>query len=266
MLLNLNRKRGFETPRAGRMFSSQASMVIFAFVFALFLAPMVQAFEFGPLKGPVLGSGNKTLVVILHGDGGPGRYDKMAARLAKSVPSATVVALNRPGYGSGKYRSPGRGGGSLGDLYTKSNNDALAKTLKSMKASLKPGKVIVIGHSGGAGQMGSVIGRYPGIADTVFLVSCPCDVPNWRISRRGKNNWTSSQSPHKYVNGISSKTRIFVVIGANDGNTKPKFSEQYTAAGKAAGKKVSMIVIPSGSHTWSTLEPTVTKLLLKEMR
>lgn len=230
------------------------------------LPQTAQAFEFGPLKGPVYGSGSKTLVVILHGDGGPGRYDGMAAALAKAVPSATVVALNRPGYGRGKYRSPGRGGSSMGDLYTKQNNDALAKTLLSMKASLKPRKMVVIGHSGGAGQMGSVIGRYPGIADVVLLVSCPCDVPSWRLSRRGKNNWTSSQSPQDYVKGISSKSRVILVVGAKDSNTKPRFSEAYVAAAKAAGKKTSLVLISGGSHTWSTLEPTVTKILLKEMR
>ncbi len=243
-----------------------ALRVLTVLAVAIWASPFAMALEFGPLKGPVLGTGTKTLVVILHGDGGPGRYDTMAANLAKSVPSATVVALNRPGYGNGKYRSPGIGGGSVADLYTKRNNDALASTLLAMKASLKPRKVIVIGHSGGAGQMGSVIGRFPGIADTVLLVSCPCDVPKWRISRRGKNSWTRSQSPHQFIQGIASKTNVIVVIGDKDGNTRPRFSEQYTAAAKAAGKKVSLVVIPNGTHTWSTLEPTVTKILLKEMR
>ncbi len=232
----------------------------------LLVATAATAFEFGPLKGEVYGNGTKNLVVILHGDGGPGRYDNFAKRVANSTPNATVVTLNRPGYGRGKYRSKGRGGSSLGDLYTKRNNDLLAKTLIAMKASLKPKKIIVIGHSGGSGQMGSVIGRYPGISNTVMLVSCPCNVPKWRISRRGKNNWTSSQSPLNYVSKISGRTHIYVVIGVKDSNTKLPFSEEYTAAAKAAGKKVTFVSIPNGTHTWSTLEPTVEKLLAKEMR
>ncbi|MCB1368823.1 MAG: alpha/beta fold hydrolase [Rhodobacteraceae bacterium] len=237
-----------------------------AIVVVLVLAPLANAFEFGPLKGPVHGDGNRALLVILHGDGGPGRYDKMAAALAKAVPGSTVVALNRPGYGNGKYRSPGRGGASLGDLYTKPNNDALAQTLIAMRASLKPRKLIVMGHSGGSGQMGSVIGRYPGIADSVVLVSCPCDVPKWRISRPGAHRWPLSQSPLDHVGGISPHTRIIVVIGANDDNTRLPFSREYVAAAKAAGKSVSMVVIPNGNHFWSTLEPTVTNILVKEMR
>lgn len=240
--------------------------IVAAILLALVLTPLAQAFEFGPLKGPAYGNGNKVLLVILHGDGGPGRYDGMAAALAKAVPNATVVTLNRPGYGSGKYRSPGRGGGSLDDLYTKANNDALAKTLIAMRASLKPKKLIVMGHSGGSGQMGSVIGRYPGIADSVVLVSCPCNVPKWRLSRRGKNNWRQSQSPLDHIAGISPRSRIIIVIGANDDNTRLPFSEEYFAAAKAAGKTVSMTVIPNGNHSWSTLEPTVTNILLKEMR
>lgn len=240
--------------------------LITALALTLCLAPLASAFEFGPLKGQVYGGGNKALVVILHGDGGPGRYDGMAAALAKAVPNTTVVTLNRPGYGSGKYRSPGRGGGSVADLYTKRNNDALAKTLIAMRASLKPRKLIVMGHSGGAGQMGSVIGRYPGIADSVALVSCPCNVPMWRMSRRGKNNWRQSQSPLDHVAGIAGNTRITIVVGSNDSNTRPRFSEEYHEAARAAGKKATLTIIPQANHSWSTLEPTVTNILVKEMR
>ncbi|MBZ0128160.1 MAG: lysophospholipase [Rhodobacteraceae bacterium] len=252
-----------------RLFSqcrSHLAGLLTAAIVTLVLAPLANAFEFGPLKGPVHGNGNQVLLVILHGDGGPGRYDKMAAALAKAVPGSTVVALNRPGYGNGKYHSPGRGGASLDDLYTKPNNDALAQTLIAMRASLKPKKLIVMGHSGGSGQMGSVIGRYPGIADSVVLVSCPCDVPKWRMARRGRNTWQTSESPLDHVGGVARKTRIILVVGSKDSNTSPRYSEEYHAAARAAGKNVTLNIIPGATHTWSTLEPTVTNILVKEMR
>ena len=65
---------------------------IFIFPTSLF------ADDFGPLKGFTLGNGKSNAIVILHGDGGPGRYDAFAAQLAKKHRNSTIITLLRPGY------------------------------------------------------------------------------------------------------------------------------------------------------------------------
>lgn len=235
--------------------------MIFSFCFSI----SALAFEFGPLKGEVWGAGNRALIVILHGDGGPGRYDGFADRLARTYKNTTVVTLNRPGYGRKGLRSPGSSGGGR-DHYTKRNNDLLAQTLSDMKSRLNPRRMIVIGHSGGSGQLGSIIGRYPGVVPVAILGACPCDVPRWRVSRRGSNQWTSSQSPLDYVATISRKTKVYAVTGLRDGNTKPKFARAYVALARQHGKNATLIEPPKGTHSWRTIEPAVADIIRKELK
>ncbi|EBA03495.1 hypothetical protein RB2150_02529 [Rhodobacteraceae bacterium HTCC2150] len=143
----------------------------------------------------------------------------------------------------------------------------VADALAAIKANLNGRKLIVMGHSGGAGQLGTIIGRYPGIVDTALLVSCPCNVPKWRISRRGKNNWLQSQSPHNYIKKIPGNTKVLVVIGQHDANTKPIFSREYVKNAHVAGKgNVSLITIPNGTHKWPTLQGTVDKIIAQDVR
>jgi len=247
--------------------SSNFQMKNIIFVFLLFFPSQLLAESFGPLEGFRWGGGTKNIVVIIHGDGGPGRYDSFAGALASRYKNSTIITLLRPGYKQGKLRSKGTGGYSVGDQYTKKNNRLVAEALQAIKGNLKARKLIVIGHSGGAAQLGTIIGRFPGIVDTALLVSCPCDVPNWRISRRGKNKWLKSQSPDKFISGIPLSTKVYVVIGERDANTRFRFSKKYVEKSAALGKSnVVLTPIPGGTHSWSTLEPTVGKILAQEMR
>lgn len=218
-----------------------------------------------PLTGEVWGSGNKNVVVVLHGDGGPGRYDSFAAKMAKTHRGSTIITLNRPGYRYKGKKSPGRGG-NIADLYTKKNNDLLAASLKSIKSSTGTRNLVVMGHSGGAGQLGTVIARFPGVVNTALLVGCPCDVPSWRISRKGKNNWTRSQSPLRFVKKIPKSTQVMAIVGSRDSNTKPRFSEKYVKAAKSAGKNAQLIVVPKGTHSWSNYQSTVESVLRKVVK
>lgn len=230
----------------------------------LLLGGHAMAFEFGPLVGKVWGSGNRNLIVILHGDGGPGRYDGFAKAFAARHPGTTLVTLLRPGYRQGSLRSPGSS--QKRDHYTAKNNDLVAATLASMKKSLRPRRLIAVGHSGGSGQLGTIIGRHGGIVDVALLVSCPCDVPNWRVSRKGTNNWLHSQSPLKYVKTIPRSTKVIAITGKNDGNTKVRFPKKYVEAAKAAGKNASHIIIPRANHDWRTLAPSVEQVLTTQLK
>jgi pimeloyl-ACP methyl ester carboxylesterase len=162
--------------------------------------------QFGPLNGKSFGSGNRVLVVLLHGDvprGGPADYlYETASELARASGGTTAVALLRPGYyDSQGQRSAGSDHGRR-DSYTARNNDLVAQSIQALKSRHRPRRVVVMGHSGGAAQLGSIIGRYPGLVDSALLVSCPCDVRRWHP------NWTQSQSPIQYVRGIGRGTRI----------------------------------------------------------
>lgn len=220
------------------------------------------ALDMGGLTGEVWGSGNRALVVILHGDGGPGRYDGFARQSAQRHQGTTVVTLNRPGYSYKGKKSPGRGGKGMPDLYTRRANDAVAKSIRAMQADLKPRRTVVIGHSGGSGQLGSIIGRYPGIANAALLVSCPCNVPQWRVHRRGRNNWTNSQSPDSFVRELPGNMPVYAIVGRRDPNTSPRFSKKYVEKANKAGKRnVKLVIVQNGNHSWSTVSKTVGQYL-----
>jgi hypothetical protein len=225
----------------------------------------LHALDMAKMTGEIWGGGNRNLVVILHGDGGPGRYDGFAQAIAKANSGTTVVTLNRPGYGYKGKSSPGVGNNGP-DLYTARNNDYVAEALIAMRADLKPRRLVVVGHSGGSGQLGSIIGRYPGIADVALLVSCPCNVPKWRQSRRGTNSWIKSQSPHDYVATIPSRMPVVVVVGDGDSNTYPRFSTEYVNLAKASGKSAQLVLLNGATHTWSTLESGVGAILAKYLK
>lgn len=228
------------------------------------LAVQAQSLSLGKLKGDVWGSGNRNLVVILHGDGGPGRYDAYAKGLAAAAKGTTVVTLVRPGFKGRAGRSPGNN--SSKDHYTSGNNKKLAASLAEMKKSLKPGRIIVVGHSGGSGQLGTVVAQYPGIVDVAILAACPCDVPKWRVHRRGKNNWRMSQSPHKYAAKVPRSTKVIAITNKGDTNTRPRFAETYVEIAQKAGANVTLQVPNGGSHKWSAYQSNVHAAIRKNLR
>lgn len=230
----------------------------------LLTAAAASAQDMSPLTGEVWGSGNRNVVVILHGDGGPGRYDAYAAALAKSKPATTVITLNRPAFAYKGKRSPGQNPSK--DHYTRSNNQRLAASLQAIKASMKPGRLIVLGHSGGSGQLGTVIATHPGTVDVAVLAACPCNVPQWRLHRRGSNNWTQSQSPHTVAAKVPRSTRVIAVTMEGDNNTQPRFAQEYIALAKAAGARAEMVIPKGGSHNWSDYQPHVDALIRRYLK
>ena len=135
-----------------------------------------------------------------------------------------------------------------------------------MKASIGAGRLIVVGHSGGSGQLGTVIGAYPGIVDVAILAACPCNVPQWRVSRRGKNNWIQSQSPHRFADKVPPSTKVIAITNRRDGNTGPRFARQYIEIAQAAGANATLIVPEGGSHKWSAYQAQVDALIRRHLR
>ncbi|GGX64773.1 hypothetical protein GCM10007385_37360 [Tateyamaria omphalii] len=232
---------------------------------ALILVPgLASALSMGQLTGEVWGSGNRNLVVILHGDGGPGRYDSYADTLAQSTRDTTVVTLNRPAYQYNGQSSPGQNPSK--DHYTETNNALIAQSLAAMKASLGTRNLIVMGHSGGAAHTGIIIGAYPGIIDVAILTACPCNVPLWRMHRSGKNTWKQSQSPHDFANRLPHSTKTYALTNMNDENTLPLFAQQYVGIAKTSGADIELITPEGGNHKWTAYKVNVDKLIRKHLR
>lgn len=244
------------------------SLFRFSAICFLGLAGTAMAQSPGPLNGQMFGQGNRALVVVVHGDvskGGPATYHyDIARQIAEQAKNASVFALVRPGYtGEKGQKSPGSNNGRS-DHYTKQNNAMVAQTIQNLAKTVGASKVIGIGHSGGAAQLGTIAGIYPGLLDSVILVSCPCNIPEWR-AKRGKSAWKNSLSPHDHVATISRGTRIFTVVGDKDTNTYPALSEAFVATAKTRGLTAAHVPVKGASHGFDRLQRTVEQLALQEI-
>ena len=251
-------------------FSSRIAPLLGGLIGALLLivfgvtGASARSVDLGPLSGEVWGSGNRNLVVILHGDGGPGRYDRFAAHIANTTPATTVVTLTRPAFRGASGSSPGQNRSR--DHYTPRNNALLADSLRAMDASLQPRRFIVLGHSGGAAQLATVIATHPGTVDTALLLACPCDVPRWRMHRRGVNNWRQSQSPLEFAGRVPRGTRVLALTMERDANTRPRFVEGYVETARAHGATISLSIPPGGSHSWNSYAPHADALIRQALQ
>ena len=225
----------------------------------------------GPLNGKMFGSGSKALVVVLHGDvssGGPANYHYgIAAKIASANPGVTVLALLRPGYEDGAELKSKGSNNNRRDHYTKRNNTLVAQTIQSMAQQVGTNRVIAVGHSGGAAQVGGVLGLAPGLVDSAILVSCPCNISKWR-NMRGRSAWDKSngQSPHRQITKIAGETRVTLVVGTSDDNTFPALSEEYVSKAKSSGVNATLVPVPGAGHSFNALEGTVLKVVNSEVR
>ncbi|MGV6850387.1 MAG: alpha/beta hydrolase family protein [Marinibacterium sp.] len=218
----------------------------------------------GPLTGVAYGQGQRALVIFLHGDlsgGGAADYLYGDARHAAGTHDGVVAAaLLRPGYNDADGQvSPGDANGRR-DHYTEANNALLARTIRNMQARIRADRVIVIGHSGGAAQLGAVIGLYPGLVDTAILAGCPCDVPNWRIHRAGYASWPNSVSPLDLVAQVTPGTEVIAIVGQDDSNTLPRFSQSYVQALQAHEVPARLDIV-AGGHRYRYLRQPVREAL-----
>jgi pimeloyl-ACP methyl ester carboxylesterase len=124
----------------------------------------------------------------------------------------------------------------------------VAGAVTALKKFHGAAKVVLVGHSGGAAISGVILGRFPGLADAALLAACPCNVPEWRIMRRGKNNWTSSQSPHEFIDAIPAASRVIAVTGSRDNNTFPKIAVQYVESLQKRGIDARYVEVEGASH------------------
>ncbi|MCV2894097.1 alpha/beta hydrolase family protein [Lentibacter sp. XHP0401] len=243
--------------------------LISVFVLTVGLALNAQAQSAGPLAGKVFGGGNAGLVVVLHGDvssGGAADYHyDIAQKIASQNKGVTVLAMLRPGYSDGMGQKSKGSNNQRRDHYTKQNNKLVAQTIQAMAKQVGTSKIVAIGHSGGAAQLGVIIGAYPNLVDSAILVSCPCDIPRWR-AMKGRKNWTKSQSPHKFTSKVPTSTRVIAITGNKDDNTNPVLAQDYVAALRAKGVQAQFISANGASHGFNAMASLVAKSAKQSLR
>ncbi len=216
----------------------------------------------------------RVLIVMLHGDRGgqlEQRHVDAWTRVGRSLlaDDRVVVFMIRPG-----YRSPA--GDSSGfanpqdDDYTPANIERVAGALGTLRKDLRPERIVLIGHSGGAATSALVLGRHPGVADAALLLGCPCDVPPWRAHRSAQRGqtyrpWAASLNPLSFIAGIPEGTPVLAATGEQDDNTLPLYAQRWSEA--AAGRRVNARseAVPGLDHStilgWSDLPARVEALI-----
>ena len=196
-------------------------------------------------------SGAGTLFVILHGDlsrGGPADYIFPVAEMIASR-GISAVAMMRPGYTGDGRTSTGRPTRSQrrDEVYRKSEMDSIAVAIAALKTHHGAGRVILVGHSGGALISGVLLGRKPELVDDVVLVGCPCDVPRWRRAR-GRRPLPIAQSPHKWLKRVEADARIIAITGSEDENTFPDLARDYIDKAKGRGLEAEFVLVQGAGH------------------
>jgi pimeloyl-ACP methyl ester carboxylesterase len=206
------------------------------------------------------------LVVVLHGDApgiNPAYQYVFASKVAKAAPGTRVVALLRPGYADPfGARSDGDRGFATGENYTPEVVGDIAAAIQELKAKLGADRVVLVGHSGGATIAANVTALNQGLVNHAFLISCPCDVPAFRL-HMARLQWdpqwlipVHSLSPSLTLDSLSGPTTITAISGANDPIALPEYAQTYVSKAAARGIQAEMIVIPGKGHE-ILLDPTV---------
>lgn len=198
------------------------------------------------------------LIVVLHGDAPfrkPSYHYVFASTLSERLPGVPVVALLRPGFADPfGGRSDGHRGSASGDDYTKAVTVDVAGAVASLRQEFVASSVVLVGHSGGAAISANVAAASPALIDSLILVSCPCDVPAFRMRMARQQFspfwvWPSdSNSPLDTVNTLTNSTRVFAITGEQDPITLVEYARTYTDAAVRRGISATLTVLPEQGH------------------
>ena len=209
----------------------------------------------------VFGNTDKNqMVIYLPGDTGwndgvDTRYLFDEANDAAIGHNVIAAAILRPGTSDGENESPGYHS-NRDDTKTPANNALVARTILYLKEKYGVENVIGVGHSGGGIMLGVIIGRYPGLIDSVILAGSVCHVAEYR-RQRGRSLWPNSESPHNFVESVPKNTIIRIVTGAGDDNARPIFATMCETLYKDHGLDAQATIVTGGTHSFWTLRSTV---------
>ena len=200
------------------------------------------------------------MVVFIHGDvssGGPANYHFRLAEKEASTKIATI-ALVRPGYPDGAGNASSGDSNGRADNYTRENIAEVGTAIEHLRDHFKPGRVILVGHSGGSATAAVLLGSMPKLAAGAVLVSCPCDIVRWRTGRRP---WPQSESPIAWADKVDPATRVIALTGTQDENTSAELAQAYVATLKARGIDASFIAVPNANHNHAFDSTLVTEAI-----
>ena len=112
----------------------------------------------------------------------------------------------------------------------------------------------MIGHSGGATIVGDLLGQQGAAVDGALLVSCPCDVAEWRKhmqSIKGGAIWerpVRSLSPLALVDNIPAAAKIWLLLGGNDQVAPSALTLAYAEALRNRNIAVNVTIAPGLGH------------------
>ena len=205
---------------------------------------------------------NPTLAIVLHGDSPFNRpfvQNRVAQRIAENNDNVIAVGILRPGYKDDFGRkSDGEMGLTVGDNYDDDRVKQITDAINALKHIHKAGKVVLIGHSGGAAITARIIGLYPNLIDHAVAISCPCDINAWRKDMLLRNEYEPFRgdlpisSPIELAANVSDKTKISLLVAKMDDVTKPYLTKQYYRELKKHGKHVEMKIIEGGLNIFQT--------------
>jgi pimeloyl-ACP methyl ester carboxylesterase len=137
--------------------------------------------------------------------------------------------------------------------------------LSELKDKYHPRRAILVGHSGGAAIVGDLLGQQllgqqGTVADGALLVSCPCDLAEWRKhmqSVQGGAIWEGpvrSLSPLALVDRVPASAKIWLLVGSDDPVAPPALTLAYAEALRHRDIAVNVTVAPGLRHN-ILLEP-----------
>jgi len=166
-----------------------------------------------------------------------------------------VAALLRPGYqDDAGDRSEGVRGKTTGDNYTPEVVDAVAQAIEQLKEKFHPVVTILAGHSGGAAIAGNMLGRWPAAVDGALMLSCPCNLVEWRrhmLKMQMNPIWlepVKSLSPIELAPKVRQKVIVRMLVGGDDPVAPPELTQEYAAALHKRGDDVAVTVAPGLKH------------------
>jgi len=196
----------------------------------------------------------KKLVVFLHGDykgSGTNETPKSMSGFSKIIPDdANFFFMARPGHKfPGRVRSAGK--------WTSADNinahpdrvawkkgwgsiKLITQTIYRLKEFYQPEKVIVIGFSGGAQDVGVMSGKIPGLIDVGILGGCDCFVSKRKF-------WI----PAEFIKTIPHDMPLIMISGKTDDYIHR--AKAYYEIAKNEGLNVELHLVPGGHDAKKTL-------------
>jgi predicted esterase len=138
--------------------------------------------------------------------------------------------------------------------------NAVATVLSELKDRYHPRRVILVGHSGGAAIIGNLLGQQGTAVDGALLVSCPCDVTEWRKhmqsvkGRAIRERPVRSLSPLALVDSVPASAKIWLLVGSDDQITPSALTLAYAEVPRNRNVAVNVTVASGLGHN-ILLEP-----------